>query len=67
MRTSNADRLALLFLLSAALLGLFAPSLPTLAATVRQQILPEQSCVQIPAPALAYCPAQAEPQPGEQR
>ncbi|MEU5490899.1 hypothetical protein AB0G98_24520 [Streptomyces sp. NPDC020196] len=64
MRTSNADRLALLFLLSAALLGLFGPSL---AANVRQHVLPEQSCVQIPAPTLAYCPAQAEFQPGEQR
>ncbi|MFC9409526.1 hypothetical protein ACFRAA_32870 [[Kitasatospora] papulosa] len=60
MRTSNADRLALLFLLSAALLGLFAPSLPTLAATVRQDVLPEQSCVQVLVPALAYCPAQPE-------
>ncbi|MFD7972526.1 hypothetical protein [Streptomyces clavifer] len=64
MRTSNADRLALLILLSAALLGLFGPSL---AANVRQHVLPEQSCVQVLVPALAYCPAQAEPQPGEQR
>ncbi|MEU5416083.1 hypothetical protein [Streptomyces clavifer] len=57
MRTSNADRLTLLFLLSAALLGLFGPSL---AATVRQQVLPEQSCVQVLVPALTYCPAQPE-------
>ncbi|MFE7759345.1 hypothetical protein [Streptomyces sp. NPDC057429] len=67
MRTSSADRLALLFLLGAALLGLFAPSLPSLAATVRQQVPPEQACVHVLVPALTYCPAQAEPQPGEQR
>ncbi|MEU4266107.1 hypothetical protein ACYCCF_30270 [Streptomyces argenteolus] len=60
MRTSSADRLALLFLLGAALLGLFGPSLPSLAETVRQQVLAEQACLQVFVPALAYCPAQPE-------
>lgn len=52
MRTSNADRLALLFLVSVPLLSLLAPSWATLASAVERRVLPEQACVQV----LVSCP-----------
>ncbi|MER5556172.1 hypothetical protein ABT001_31650 [Streptomyces sp. NPDC002793] len=57
MRTSRADRLALLFLVSVPLLGMCAPALPALTSVVEQDVLPEQACMQVPVPGLVYCPA----------
>lgn len=68
MRTSNVDRLGLLILIGATLLGLFAPCWSTVSTAIREQVLPDtRTCTPVLVPALAYCPAQTEPQPGEQR
>lgn len=60
MRTSKADRLALMFLVGVALLGLLAPALPALTSVVRQHVLPEHALV----PGLVYRPASSGCQSG---
>ncbi|MFF4248943.1 hypothetical protein ACFYY2_31380 [Streptomyces sp. NPDC001822] len=64
MRTSKADRLALLFLVIVPLLSLLAPSWTTLASAVEHHVLPEHACVQAPVPGLVYCPASSARQSG---
>ncbi|MEU2462079.1 hypothetical protein ABZ604_31420 [Streptomyces sp. NPDC012473] len=67
MRTSKADRLALVFLVSVPLLGLLAPALPTLASAVEQHVLPEQACVQALLPGVVYCTTSSGHQTGGQQ